>query len=142
MANYNYITSISKLMKHFYQLPTAIKPGQCPSKVIEKHFGDIAPLTSKGSYSMWVHCGFDPQGATNDDVYMVVYGVKGHSKPFHLNKGSQFKAGAIVQLTVSNFKFFKILFYCPLPFAKARDIKTHSSVPLSVTKTLTWLISS
>ena len=39
---------------------------------------------------------------------------------------------------------------CPLPFAKAGDIKTHSSVRLSVrlsvspsvTKTLTWLISS
>ena len=36
--------------------------------------------------------------------------------------------------------------YCPPPFAKAGDIKTHLSVhlsvPLSVTKTLTWLISS
>ena len=40
--------------------------------------------------------------------------------------------------------------YCPLPFAKAGDIKTHLSVRhsvclsvhLSVKKTLTWLISS
>ena len=33
--------------------------------------------------------------------------------------------------------------FCPPHFAKAGDIlKTHSSVPLSVTKTLTWLISS
>ena len=40
--------------------------------------------------------------------------------------------------------------FCPPPFAKAGDIKSHSSVrpslrpsvPLSVTKTLTWLISS
>ena len=42
------------------------------------------------------------------------------------------------------------LVYCPPPFAKAGDIKSHSSVSLSVhlsvspsvTKTLTWLISS
>ena len=32
--------------------------------------------------------------------------------------------------------------YCPLPFAKVGDIKTHSSVCPSVTKTLTWLIFS
>ena len=32
--------------------------------------------------------------------------------------------------------------YCTPPFAKAGDIKTHSSVCLSVTKTLTWLITS
>ena len=32
--------------------------------------------------------------------------------------------------------------YCPPPFVKVGDIKTHSSVRTSVTKTLTWLISS
>ena len=35
-----------------------------------------------------------------------------------------------------------ICIYCPPPFAKAWDIKTHLSVHPSVTKTLTWLISS
>ena len=43
-------------------------------------------------------------------------------------------------------KFRECYSFCPSPFAKAADIKTHLSVCLSlclsVTKTLTWLISS
>ena len=41
-----------------------------------------------------------------------------------------------------------LLYFCPPPFAKAGDIKNHSSIcpsvclSVSVTKTLTWLISS
>ena len=50
-----------------------------------------------------------------------------------------------MMITVKHFLFIRSSFLSP-PFAKAGDIKTHSSVRpsvrLSVTKTLTWLISS
>ncbi|KAK3092113.1 hypothetical protein FSP39_025311 [Pinctada imbricata] len=79
---------------------SAIKPGMCPTKVVEKYYGDIAPVLSKGSYSVSVHCGNQSQSGTEDDVYMVIHGVKDQSEPIHINKTDKFHRGAVIHHNV------------------------------------------
>lgn len=71
---------------------------EVPSKVVERFYGDISPLTSKGRWQILVECG---QNGTEDDVFLVVYGVKGHSSPHHINKGEKLTPGALIISNVS-----------------------------------------
>ncbi|XP_048764444.2 lipoxygenase homology domain-containing protein 1-like isoform X2 [Ostrea edulis] len=71
----------------------AVQPCEVPSKVVEKYFGDISPPISKGRWQISVECGKD---GTEDDVFLVVYGVKGHSTPHHINSKEKLTPGALI----------------------------------------------
>lgn len=82
----------------FSSLFTAVQPCEVPSKVVEKYFGDISPPISKGRWQISVECGKD---GTEDDVFLVVYGVKGHSTPHHINSKEKLTPGALIISDVS-----------------------------------------
>lgn len=77
----------------------AVQPCEVPSKVVERFFGDISPLISKGRWRILVECGKD---GTEDDVFLVVYGIKGQSTPRHINKTEKLTPGALLISDVSH----------------------------------------
>ncbi|XP_061166198.1 lipoxygenase homology domain-containing protein 1-like [Saccostrea echinata] len=89
----------------------AVQPCEVPTKVVERFYGDISPLVSKGHWRILVECG---KNGTEDDIFLVVYGVKGHSTPYHINSKENLSPGALIisDLNVGDIgAIFKIHLY-------------------------------
>ena len=95
-------------MSSFFPFIEIVLSG-CPSKIVQSLYKDIRPQVSRGNWSIWVHCGPDSNGGTEDEVHMIVYGLKGQSKPIQLNEKIEFNQRSIVKTDVS--KMYQCLQY-------------------------------
>jgi len=102
-----YFVSITDL--RFFVLCTEIHLTLCPADVTKKWFTDFSPVQSSGQWSVWIYCGQQSDGGTTEDVYMVMYGLTGQTKPIHLNKTEKLSRGAVVKIDVGfNFEIDKV----------------------------------
>ncbi|KAJ8306150.1 hypothetical protein KUTeg_016695 [Tegillarca granosa] len=78
-----------------------VRPAVVPPSVITKWFKDIQPLKSQGKWSAWVFCGMENHGGTDEDVYLVICGMNGESKPVKINEKDQLNPSNVVKLDLS-----------------------------------------